>query len=256
MRKLAPAKINIFLKIVGKRGDYHELISRFVRFDGLNDEIIFSKKTKDCEFELSGKFDCLDEQNTVFKAYLALKKAGFENELKEFFKTNRVEVKKNIPTCAGLGGGSSDAASFMLLCNEVLNLKIDKNQLAKIGEKVGADVPFFIYEFKSANVNGIGEIVKEFEDDVPEIELKLLDVKSSTVQTFKEFSKTFKMQDFTSLKEWEKKSSKNLLKTHSPLELNDLYKSAISLHNELKKYLDEGYFMSGSGSSMFRIKNG
>ncbi len=256
MKKNAPCKINIFLKIIGKKDGYHLLNSRFICHESLHDEISFEPKTQTCEFELNGDFDCITEKNIIFKAYQVLQQAGFKRELKSFFASHGVFVKKHIPSCAGLGGGSSDAASFILLCNEVLNLKLSKDKLAKIGAKVGADVPFFIYEYKSANVSGIGEIVKEFEDDIPKLELKLTDIICPTSKVFAEFSKDFNPVNKLDFAHLNQCSSKMLLSTFKPLVLNDLYQSSIALNENLRQFLDKGYFMSGSGSSMFRIKHG
>ncbi len=252
MKKLAPAKLNIYLKLTKKRGIYHELKSRFVRFEALSDEIIFEKKQSLDEFELVGDFGCKNESNTITKAYKVLKSAGFENELKEFFKSYRVRVEKNIPECSGLGGGSSDCASFMLLCNEVLNLKLSKSKLINLGLKIGADVPFFISEAKSANVSGIGEVIQEIDDDVPPIKLIYTDVKCSTPAVFRAFNEEFKCYNPS----WELCSSKMLLSSFKNTLLNDLFLPAVSIYDELKKYEKRGCFLSGSGSSVFEVENG
>ncbi len=248
----APAKLNIFLKVVGKRGAYHELFSRFVLFESLQDELSVVDKKSDEEFELSGDFSCEKEKNTITKAYNLLKKQGFENELKEFFANKAIAVKKSIPEFAGLGGGSSDGACFLRLCNELLGLNIAKDKLALISADIGADLPFFVSGYKSANVRGIGEKVEPFEDDLPCIELKTPDVRCSTAEVFK----NFKFTKIKEPKEWENRSSKDLLENFASMELNDLFKSAIELYPALQSYHDAGFFMSGSGSSMFKVKNG
>ncbi|MDT8339817.1 MAG: 4-(cytidine 5'-diphospho)-2-C-methyl-D-erythritol kinase, partial [Sulfurimonas sp.] len=71
----AYAKVNIFLKIIGKRGNYHEIISRFMRVDSLYDELSFAPKQKSGEFEIVGEFSCDTKQNTIYKAYRALLEA-------------------------------------------------------------------------------------------------------------------------------------------------------------------------------------
>ena len=187
---IAPAKINVFLKITGKRDGYHLLASRFVRIESLFDEVFFNEKVYSDEFILVGDFGCETKNNTIYKAYITLIDAGFK-EVEEYFKTHSVHVKKNIPEFAGLGGGSSDAATFLKLCNEILDLGIDVETLAKIGEKVGADVPFFVYGYKSANVTGIGEIVKPFEEELPEFEVITPKVHCSTQEIFKTFRENF-----------------------------------------------------------------
>jgi len=128
MTKKAYAKVNIFLKIVGTSQNYHKIVSRFMLMKNLYDTISFEKKDKrDDEFILLGDFGCKKEQNTIYKAYMALKNEKVET----FFKEHKVVVKKNIPEFAGLGGGSSDAAAFLNLTNEVLNLNLSLDNLSK-----------------------------------------------------------------------------------------------------------------------------
>ena len=253
---IAPAKINTFLKITGKRDNYHLLASRFVRVESLFDELWFEEAEESEHFRLVGDFGCETEKNTIYKAYKALINAGFL-EVEDFFKVHCVHVNKNIPEFAGLGGGSSDAATFLLLCKEILSLHVKLDDLARIGESVGADVPFFIYGFKSANVTGIGEIVEEFEEDLPEFEICTPKVHCSTPEIFKEFRQNFWQNvddDLANIMLTQ--TSLELIKNYEPSKLNDLFLPAISCYEELKRYMDKGWCMSGSGSSMFRIKNG
>ena len=88
----AYAKVNIFLKIVGTRGDYHELVSRFIRVENLYDELKFSDKKEDCEFELVGDFGCDLKSNTIFKAYKAPKSVIIE--LKAKYKSRKNIFKR------------------------------------------------------------------------------------------------------------------------------------------------------------------
>lgn len=252
MKKIAPAKINVYLKLVKKRGFYHELNSRFIRYENLFDEVVFEDKTSDEEFELVGEFGCKKSENSITKAYYGLKEAGFSGELEEFFKSKRVHVKKRIPEFSGLGGGSSDCASFLLLCNEVMNLQISKERLCFIGANIGADVPFFLQGVQSANVKGVGEIVEEFEDDIPNVKLIFPKVKCSTMEVFEAFDAQFK--PFNS--SWQNCSSKMLLNSFNNTQLNDLLNPALRVYPDLSEYAKQGYFMSGSGSTMFEVKNG
>ena len=256
MRKKAPAKINTFLKITGKRDNYHELASRFVRVDSLCDDVTFElKKTPSEAFTLYGDFGCETKKNTIFKAYKALCKAGFEKKLTPFFQAHHVHVEKRIPEFAGLGGGSSDAASFMLLCNEILDLALCKEALSAIGEQVGADVPFFISEQPSANVTGIGEIVIPYDEKVPSFEIATPKIQCSTQEVFKAFREHYWERIDTQLaKKMLEMSSEELCHKYKASVLNDLFLPAIYCHPSLEKYLDEGWMMSGSGSTMFRQK--
>ncbi len=252
MRKKAPAKLNVFLKVVGKRGSYHELFSRFVRLDELYDELSICDRIGEKELDIQGDFSCAYEENTITKAYNLLKENGYEKALKSFFKDKGIKVKKNIPEFAGLGGGSSDGASFLLLCNEALELGLSKEKLMSFGLRVGADVPFFVSECKSANVRGIGEKIEEFEEDLPRFELKTPDVLCSTAKVFGHF----KFNKEPSYSNWVKCSSKAILENFSPLVLNDLYKSVLELYPDMRGFYDKGYFLSGSGSSVFKVKHG
>jgi 4-diphosphocytidyl-2-C-methyl-D-erythritol kinase len=248
------AKVNIFLKITATRGDYHEIISRFMRIDSLYDELFFTpKQTK--EFEIVGEFSCTTQQNTIYKAYIAL--SDFlqnPSQLKEFFQAHAINVKKSIPAFAGLGGGSSDAATFLKMCNEVLALGLTLEELAKIGLKVGADVPFFIYGYDSANVGGIGEIVEKFDEALLDIETYTPKVEISTPKVYQSYRKNFfNPINATTTKELKETSSLKILNTMTPLEANDLFAPALKEYSELKSHHKEGYHFSGSGSSFFYI---
>ena len=248
------AKVNIFLKMLGTRGSYHELTSRFMRVDGLYDTLSFEKKdTYHDSFQLVGDFGCQLEKNTIFKAYKALAQ---EQNIKDFFQAHKVVVTKNIPEFAGLGGGSSNAAAFLRLANRALNLKIDTDTLAKIGASIGADVPFFVYDYPSANVSGIGDIVLPFEEEALDIETFTPDILCDTAKVYQQFRTHYlKDIDIKQAKSLEQESSKNLLKEHDALFLNDLFAPALDLYPALKAYHDDNFF-SGSGSTFFRINHG
>ena len=123
MTKKSYAKVNIFLKIVGIKDNYHLLASRFARVKNLYDTISFVKC--ECkEFTLEGNFGCNTTSNTIYKAYLKLQ--NISQSVNEYFKTHKIIVNKNIPEFAGLGGGSSNCATFILMVNEVCKLNLEK----------------------------------------------------------------------------------------------------------------------------------
>ena len=250
MTKKSYAKVNIFLKIVGLRDNYHLIASRFVRVKNLFDTISFIKKDVD-NFSIEGNFSCILEKNTVYKAYKELEKF---DEVKEFFKKNIVKIDKNIPEFAGLGGGSSNCATFLNMVNQACNLNLSKEELAKIGSNIGADVPFFVYEFDSANVSGIGEIVEEFEEESLNIEVITPKIACDTGKIYKNFrEKFYKELNKDEVKELFVTNSKDILKKFSINEANDLYFSALDLNQDLKKFEKDNWFFSGSGSSFFKI---
>lgn len=246
------AKVNIFLKITGKRGDYHTISSRFVRVNTLYDTLWFEEK-KSGDFEIKGDFNCSLKDNTLYKAYTALLEATHSDKLITWMQTHRLCVEKRIPSFAGLGGGSSDAATFLHMCNDTLELGLSNEVLAKIGSQVGADVPFFIYGYESANVSGIGEIVEPFTEAPLDFEITNPKIEISTPAVYQ----YYRQHHYEPIGEdeahrLEQTSSIEILRSIHPKEANDLYPSALECYNELHE--QEGWFFSGSGSSFFRLK--
>jgi 4-diphosphocytidyl-2-C-methyl-D-erythritol kinase len=250
----AYAKVNIFLKITGYEDGYHMLSSRFMKVQSLYDTIEFVPCECDT-FTLEGFDDVPLESNTIYKAYKALNEHTGDLDIPEFFSHHKVVVTKRIPTQAGLGGGSSDAGAFMRLAHQVCDLKIDIDTLAGIGSKIGADVPFFVYDYSSANVKGYGDIVMPFEEEPIDIELFApQDVSCDTAQVYKTFHKyLLKNIDPASHFGWENLDSRTLLRiVPDPAALNDLFPAAMMIYPKLEQYNMDGWFFSGSGSTFFR----
>jgi len=244
------AKVNIFLKIVGIKDNYHLIASRFVRVKNLFDTISFTKKDVE-NFTLEGDFSCLLEKNTVYKAYKELESFSC---VKDFFKSHIVKIDKKIPEFAGLGGGSSNAATFINMVNRYCNLNLSKDDLAKIGSKIGADVAFFIYEYDSANVSGVGEIVEKFDEDMLNIEVFTPKISCDTAKIYKTFRENFyKELNKDEVKELFATNSKDILKKFDIKNANDLYLPALFLEKKLEDYAKENWYFSGSGSSFFKV---
>jgi len=148
----AYAKINLTLEILDKLSNgYHKINSIFQAIDLYDTLSIF--KTKD-GFSLDGSVDCSHEENLITKA---------REKMSDFIKRKlscAINLSKNIPESAGLGGGSSDAAATLIGLNNLFKLNLDIKQLSKIGAQIGKDVPFFIYNIGTALVNGMGEKIK------------------------------------------------------------------------------------------------
>ena len=244
------AKINVFLKIVGLRGNYHELASRFVLLDNIYDEIKFVKFNGNGSLQIRSNKE-IKGKNIIEKAYEKLCEAGFKNELKEFFSSHFIHLEKNIPMGGGLGGGSSNAAVFLKMINKEANLKISDQNLAKIGEKIGADVPFFLSGFKSANVAGIGENITEFDDEIPNLKLVLKNISCDTAKVYGEFRANFLKFDIKFANSLLNLKSCDILNEFENYELNDLLRPCLSLYPNLQICEDE--FLSGSGSSCFKV---
>jgi len=154
MEVFAPGKINLSLKILGRRNDgFHELDTLITPIS-LCDEIRIDKRRP----KKGIKFRCDDPSVPQGDNNLAVRAA------KVFFETTKVEpaisieLKKKIPHGAGLGGGSSDAASVLLALNELFKVNLSRETLAQISEPIGSDVPFFIFQ-SAALCKGHGEIV-------------------------------------------------------------------------------------------------
>ena len=154
MQVLAPAKINLSLKILGPRSDEFHEIETFIAPISLYDELKIERRTSKQGIE----FRCNDPSVPQGDDNLAVRAArAFLKKIK--IKSGVViELKKKIPHGAGLGGGSSDAASTLMALNKLFEAKLTREALAKMAEGIGSDVPFF--NFQSAAIcRGRGELV-------------------------------------------------------------------------------------------------
>lgn len=149
------AKLNLYLQVLNKRKDnFHNLSTLFTRID-LADTLIF-KKTKDSLIKIKSDSRHVpkDATNLCYRAAALLKQ-----ELKLSLGV-QIELKKCIPVGAGLGGGSSNAASVLLGLNKFWNLNLPKIRLVNLGAQLGSDVPFFIHQAKFALGGQRGDKVK------------------------------------------------------------------------------------------------
>ncbi len=138
----APAKLNLYLDVIDKRADgYHNIVS-IMQTIGVYD-VIQLEEAEDISLECSG-LDIPMEANIAYKAAVFLRE--YTNKYQEGAPLAgvRIKIEKHIPQGAGLGGGSSDAASVLIGLNQLWELCLNKQELMQIGEKLGADVPFFI----------------------------------------------------------------------------------------------------------------
>jgi 4-diphosphocytidyl-2-C-methyl-D-erythritol kinase len=154
MQVFAPAKINLSLKILGRRDDdFHEIETLIARIS-LCDEINIDKDNAKQGIE----FRCDDPSVPQGDSNLVVRAA------RAFFAATKVkpailiELKKKIPHGAGLGGGSSDAATILLALNQLFDANLTREELAKLGATAGSDVPFFVFE-STAICRGRGELV-------------------------------------------------------------------------------------------------
>ena len=147
----APAKVNLFLKILGKRKDgYHNILTVFERI-ALEDRITISKIPSGIEIVCDKPITKNPKDNLAYKAAKAIL------EKKKIKVGVKILIRKNIPISAGLGGGSSDAAAVLTGINRLFRLGLDKKGLMAIGSGLGADIPFFILDETFAVGRGIGD---------------------------------------------------------------------------------------------------
>ncbi len=153
------AKINIGLDVVSRREDGYHNIKTIMQKVSLSD-ILSVERTDEIKITSSASFLPTDERNLVYKAILAFR---------EYTAVNAglyVHIQKRIPTQAGLGGGSSNAATTLLALNEIYDTNLSAEELCSIGVKLGADVPFFLMPSPSL-CEGIGEIISPVEVNIP-----------------------------------------------------------------------------------------
>jgi 4-diphosphocytidyl-2-C-methyl-D-erythritol kinase len=152
----SPAKLNLFLHIIGRRPDgYHLLQSVFQLIDWC-DTITLTAIPENEVRRINPIAGVPPEQDLVVRAAKLLK------EFCKFDGGVEIELQKEIPIGAGLGGGSSDAATTLIGLNALWKLQLDQETLANLGLQLGADVPFFIHG-QNAFVEGIGEKIQGLE---------------------------------------------------------------------------------------------
>lgn len=153
---LSPAKLNLGLKVLGKRADgYHLLKTVFCLID-LFDQI-------DIQITDNGKISLI-EHNQAWPYYndLAYRAAISLQQISNSSLGANIKIKKVIPAGSGMGGGSSNAATILLVLNKLWGVDLPQSELLKLGQSLGADVPFFIYG-ENALATGIGEILSPVE---------------------------------------------------------------------------------------------
>ena len=154
----ARAKVNLNLEILGKREDnYHNLESVFQKVN-LYDEI-YIKKIQTDDFKLNINVKELNtKENIIYKAYVKLK------EQYKVINGIEVTVNKKIPMQAGMAGGSTDCAAFIIAMNKLFDLKLTKKEMEALGKSLGADVVPCFYN-KAIKAEGIGDIITNIDTD-------------------------------------------------------------------------------------------
>lgn len=268
----AHAKINLFLKVLGKRKDsYHNILTIFERIS-LADKIKISKIPKGIIVKSDKLITKNSEDNLVYKAAKAILKKG------RVKSGVRIEIKKRIPIAAGLGGGSSDAAAVLKGINKLFSLRLSDKDLLNIAKSLGADVPFFMLDTAFAIGKGRGDELKAIKSKSRFWHLLIkAGSKTSTKDIYTAFDKASK---HLTLRQGSGSSTEPLPKCLTPRDgsvkiqipsklrmdyvqaesmlYNDLER-AVSLKNgvisgilkSLAQLLDKRAIVSGSGPSLF-----
>jgi 4-diphosphocytidyl-2-C-methyl-D-erythritol kinase len=155
----APAKLNLMLRITGQRDDGYHLLQTVFQFIELCDWITY-RPVKDGKITLLSPISGVPEEDdlTIRAANILRRETGCQEGVS-------IEVEKNLPMGGGLGGGSSDAATTLVVLNKLWKLNISKKRLMQLGLELGADVPIFVYG-KASWAEGVGEKIEEI--DLPE----------------------------------------------------------------------------------------
>lgn len=173
----APAKLNLFLHITGRRSDgYHQLQTVF-QFLDIHDDV-FLKVNPDGEILASHRHPGFDEENdlTLRAARILQAETGCRSGVE-------IELVKNLPVGGGIGGGSSDAATVLLALNYLWDTGLSQQELAHLGLQLGADVPVFIHG-QACWAEGVGEEIQPVELPEPVYLLVYPKVHVSTGQIF------------------------------------------------------------------------
>ena len=166
MHWIAPAKINLFLRVIRKRADgYHDIFSLMQKIS-LHDELIFSPLPDGILLH------CPETDLPTNKNNLIVRAAQAVFDYCDYQSGIEITLHKKIPMTAGLGGGSSDAATTIMALNKICSLGLKKRELLKIGAKIGADVPFFIFGNK-ALAAGVGDRLKHLRN-LPKLDILLI----------------------------------------------------------------------------------
>jgi len=250
MKILSPAKINLFLQVTGKRPDgYHELFSLMCCVS-LCDTIRLGFGTEKIEIESSHPQIPLDETNLAYKAAdLFLKTLGAKEGVK-------ITIEKSIPVAAGLGGGSSNAASVLRGLNHHFDFPFSRDQLRSLGLSLGADVPFLLFQ-KPALASGIGEKLEAYPGPLPNrVAIVHPGFGVSTAEVFQNLN----LRLTKCKKKITKPSLKKIGYTVSLHLCNDLEAVTVSKYPEIKLVKEQliqqgalGALMSGSGPTVFGL---
>ncbi|MBQ7668506.1 MAG: 4-(cytidine 5'-diphospho)-2-C-methyl-D-erythritol kinase [Clostridia bacterium] len=250
--KKARAKINLTLMVLNKREDnYHNIKSVFQKVNLYDELYIYKTDTDKLEIETNVE-SIKGDKNIIYKAYMKLK------ESYKIFGV-RVVLKKKIPMQAGLAGGSTDCASFILGINELFGLGLSKEEMKKIGSSIGADVVPCFYN-NALIAEGIGDIITSIDTD---FKYYIVIVKPKFACDTGSMYKKIDEQGKNNVLDKTDEIVKGLKEHNVKIVADNLYNSfeetiadkeeIINIKNELIKFGAFGSLMTGSGSCVYGI---
>jgi len=250
VRVKAPAKINLFLRVLRRRSDgYHDIETIFQALT-LHDELVLRAASGKSSLAVPGHPELEHEDNLVLKAVSLLERETGHKLSVE------IRLKKNIPIGGGLGGGSSDCAATMLALRKLFNLDLSDDALAKLGRSLGADVPFFLIG-GTAVAEGIGELLTPV-DLVFDHQVLLVNpgFPVSTARVYAEFSRTLTGKNSESTV-WDvlkgRSGFEDLLENDLQRVAEGLYPVIGEIASVLRMHGLKRSLMSGSGPTVFAL---
>jgi len=255
------AKLNLYLQVLNKRPDsYHNINTLFERIS-LCDKIILKLRRDDKEIKVISSSPDLPADPSRNLAFRSAKL------LQDTFNINKgvdIKITKRIPVGSGLGGGSSNAACLLLGLNKLWKLKLKEPKLVNLAKKIGADVPFFIYNSRFAQGKGRGEkikplkalnntglwhvlVVPKIKVSTPLIYKKWDEDPGLTMPKFdvKLLPSALRKKDFSLINEFLFNSLESITVKHYPQVQN--------IKEKLKKIGLKTILMSGSGPAVFGV---
>lgn len=256
-----PAKLNLFLEVLGRRADgYHEIETLFLPV-GLYDTVSFKKKASGTEIFCDSPSIPSGEENIVHKAVTFLSRGyGFGGGLE-------VRIRKRIPAGSGMGGGSSDAAAALAACSALFSLGLSKAELIRAGAGIGADVPFFLslldegmscFSGGAFRGRGRGDVL-EYAGDLSGLKLVVVEpgFALSTGEVYGRLNLTGKRRDIRMILEAVERGSPAEIASRLFNRLEEAAEKINPVVKEIKADLlgagAPGALMTGSGSAVFGI---
>lgn len=244
----SPAKINIYLHITGKRNDGYHLLDTVFQLVNIYDKITLNLRN-DGNIVLHTPIEYLPNEQ-----HLAVRAANLLQFMTQSSFGADIWVDKHIPLGAGLGGGSSNAATTLMGLNKLWNCGLHSKQLQDLGIQLGADVPFFCSQYGTAHAQGIGEVLTKIPTPSAYYVIIFPNTPISTQSVFKQFNLTCH-EKYTIMSKLSNNSNcifentfKNVLQDTAKL-LNSSITDAINSLEKTDNAL--AIRMSGTGSSVF-----